>query len=121
MRHLAIVLFLSLAGPALADEPIATAPTTGPAAPQPSAALPPLAPPKPDQDLRPPLAMGPCGPEKVKADGSLETAPHGEVSVGAGSRGYREIGGAACQPIGQNGAVAISIDEAQEQRGRPRF
>ena len=109
MRHLAIVLFLSLAGPALADEPIATAPTTGPAAP------------KPDQDLRPPLAMGPCGPEKVKADGSLETAPHGEVSVGAGSRGYREIGGAACQPIGQNGALAISIDEAQGQRGRPRF
>jgi len=52
-----------------------------------------------------PVAMGPCGPEKVKPDGKLETAPHGEVEAGVGTGGYRHVAGMVCQPIGQNGAV----------------
>jgi hypothetical protein len=60
-----------------------------------------------------PIAMGPCGPEKVMPDGRLETAPHGEVEAGVGSNGYRSLAGAVCQPIGQDGAVAVSISETQ--------
>jgi hypothetical protein len=57
--------------------------------------------------------MGPCGPEKVKPDGRLETKPHGEIEAGVGTGGYRHVAGAVCQPIGQNGAVAVSVDETQ--------
>ncbi|HUO23235.1 MAG TPA: hypothetical protein VMU59_12025 [Caulobacteraceae bacterium] len=105
---------LLLAGPALADGPIATAPASGPTAPEPTTpvgALPPTAAAvSPDPQ---PMAMGPCGPEKIKPDGALDTAPHGEVEASVGTNGYRRIAGAVCQPIGQDGYVAISISDAQ--------
>ena len=106
-----VVLFL--AGPALADGPITTAPTRGPAAPQPTTPPPPLPSAAAASAESQPIAMGPCGPEKVKPDGRLETAPHGEVEAGVGTHGYRELGGAVCQPIGQDGAVAVSVGETQ--------
>ena len=62
--------------------------------------------------------MGPCGPEKVKPDGQLDTAPHGEVDAGVGSNGYRSLAGAVCQPIGQDGYVAASVSEAQGNNRR---
>jgi hypothetical protein len=34
--------------------------------------------------------------------------PHGEVRVGVGTRGYREVGGAVCQPLPGGGFVAVS-------------
>jgi hypothetical protein len=49
----------------------------------------------------------------VKPDGSLDTAPHGEVEAGVGTNGYRRIAGSVCQPIGQDGAVAVSVGETQ--------
>ena len=115
MRAMAFstALALFLAGPALADGPISTAPAAGPAAPQPTMPASPLPPPEVASAERPPIAMGPCGPEKVKPDGSLETAPHGEVEAGVGTNGYRHLAGVVCQPIGQNSAVTVSAGETQ--------
>ena len=109
----------ALPGAALADGPIATA-GAGPAAPQPTTPPPPLSSGDDAAHQGPLMAMGPCGPEKVKADGSLATTPHGEIEVGAGTHGYREIAGSVCQPIGQDGAVALSIGQAQGNWGYGR-
>ena len=38
-----------------------------------------------------------------------DRAPHGEVSVAVGSRGYREVGGVVTQPIGDCGQITIGI------------
>ena len=114
----AFAAVLIAASPALADGPITTAPTTGPAAPQPTTPAPPLPPPGADADKAQPVAMGPCGPEKVRPDGRLDTAPHGEVEAGVGTNGYRHLAGAVCQPIGQSGAVAISVSQTQGDWGR---
>ena len=103
---------LFLAGPALADGPVATAGGTGAAPPQTSTPAP--LPVEGALTARgPPVAMGPCGPEQVKPDGKLDTAPHGEVDVGVGTSGYRHVGGAVCQPIGQDGFVAASASYSQ--------
>jgi hypothetical protein len=111
---LATAVALFVAGPVLADDPITTAPAAGPAAPQPTSPPPPLTPDRVHPAEDQPMAMGPCGPEKVKADGSLATTPHGEVEAGVGTNGYRHLAGAVCQPIGQNGgAVAIGVSQTQ--------
>ena len=107
------VALLFLAGPALADGPVATAGGAPTAAPTPAtapAALPIAGPTSPDGQ---PVAMGPCGPEKVKPDGKLDTAPHGEVEAGVGTSGYRHLAGAVCQPVGQDGFVAASASYSQ--------
>ena len=39
---------------------------------------------------------------------------------GVGTHGYREVGGSICQPVGQNGAVSISVDETQGNWGYRR-
>lgn len=109
----ATVVVLFFAGPALADGPIATAPAAGPAAPQPTTPASPLPLPGTFSADSQPIAMGPCGPEKVKPDGSLETAPHGEVEAGVGTNGYRHLAGVVCQPIGQDSAVTVSASETQ--------
>ncbi len=104
--------FLLLAGPALADGPVATAGGAGTAPPQASTPAPlPVEGALPASG--PPVAMGPCGPEQVKPDGKLDTAPHGEVDLGVGTSGYRHVGGAVCQPIGQDGFVAASASYSQ--------
>ncbi len=123
MRTLALAAAaaLILAGSALAQAPIATAPASGPAAPQPTTAPLPLPPEDADETPQgPQIALGPCGPEKVKADGTLETKPHGEVEAGVGTGGYRRIAGAVCQPLGQTGAVAVSISDTQSDGGHRR-
>ena len=111
---------LLLAGPALADGPVTTASPAGSAAPQPTAAPPPLPLSDAETEHGPPVAMGPCGPEKVKPDGRLETAPHGEVDVSAGTRGYHQFAGAVCQPIGQDGFVAVGANQTQVPSFRGR-
>jgi hypothetical protein len=108
---------LLLSGPALAEDPIATA-AEHPAAPQPpapeSTTPVPLPPADAAQPVRAqPVALGPCGPEKVKPDGTLETKPHGEVEVGVGTGGYRHASAVVCQPIGQNGAVTVGVSDTQ--------
>jgi hypothetical protein len=108
------------AGPALAQGPITTAPAAGPSAPQPTAAPPPLRAAGEAHAEEPQVAMGPCGPEKVKADGKLETKPHGEVEAGIGTGGYRHVAGVVCQPIGQNSALTVGVSDTQFDRSRRR-
>jgi hypothetical protein len=116
MRLILSFAFLAsalLAAPALADGPVTTASPAGSAAPQPTAAPPSLPLSGAENVQGPPLAMGPCGPEKVKPDGRIETAPHGEVDASVGTRGYHRLAGAVCQPIGQDGFVAVSASQTQ--------
>ena len=121
MRVLTLAAMLLLcAAPAWADGPIATVSSAQASAPQPSTAPPPLSSPRAVAGDGPPVAMGPCGLEKVKPNGELDTAPHGEVSAGVGNHGYRELGGSICQPIGQNGAVSLSVDATQGNGGYGR-
>jgi hypothetical protein len=118
MRLLFIAAALCLAaGGAWADGPVTTASSAEQAPPQPQGAPPPLAG-VADSAWPQRVAMGPCGPERVKPDGKLDTAPHGVVEAGIGTHGYRHLAGAVCQPIGQNGAVAVSASVGQAQWGR---
>ena len=110
---IATVAFLFIAGPALADGPVATAGGSGPTAPQPETPPAPLPTAGAAAAEEQPIAMGPCGPEKVKPDGQLETKPHGEIEAGVGTGGYRHVAGAICQPIGQTGAVAVGVSDTQ--------
>ena len=115
----AAVVFL-FATPALAEEPIATAAAAGPSAPQPNAPPPPLPAAGAPAALEQPVAMGPCGPEKVKPDGRLETAPHGEVEAAIGTNGLRHVAGVVCQPIGQDSAVTVGVSDTQADRSYRR-
>ena len=54
------------------------------------------------------VLMTACGPEAVNDQGAPVLAPHGEVSVGVGTRGYREVSGSVCQPLPGGGFVAVS-------------
>jgi hypothetical protein len=113
MRTVLIAAALCLvAGAAWADGPVTTTSDAARAPPQPQAAPPPLAG-VTDNASPQPMAMGPCGPERVKPDGKLDTAPHGEIEAGVGTHGYRHVAGAICQPIGQNGAIAVSAGQSQ--------
>ncbi|THD58625.1 hypothetical protein [Phenylobacterium sp.] len=45
----------------------------------------------------------------IKADGK----PHGEVWAGAGTQGYREVGGVVTQPVGDCSSVTLMVDHTQ--------
>lgn len=124
---ISISLAGSLAGGAYADEAIPTAPRSGPSAPPTTApgegggeGVRPLDAMAPESR---PVAMGLCGPQAVKADGSLETKPHGMIEAGVGTGGYRHLAASVCQPIGQNAAVAVSVSDTRGTFGsrRARF
>ncbi len=103
---------LIASGPAWAQEAIATANNTPPPAPAPTAAPILLARHQGFSDEGAPL-VGPCGAVGEVHDGVAEKpdkAPHGEVSAGVGTHGYREIGGAVCVPVGDRTAVSIAFD-----------
>lgn len=117
---LALALSLSAGAAAMAQEAI---PTAGGAQSNVSPK-----PPATDNDLRPhdefadgPLGpkMGPCGPVETP-DGKADYSPHGEVHAGVGTHGYRNIGGAICKPLGDNGAIAIAIDKTDGDYGYGR-
>ena len=102
------------------DAPIST--SNGSAAPKAETAPPkPVAPPvarttaeQIDDYLRssPALADGETGPD----DGlPLDTGVHGEVSVGVGTHGYREVYVRAETPIGTRGRLSVAVGET---RGR---
>jgi hypothetical protein len=61
---------------------------------------------------------GPCGPTVVNSDdpnAAPDTRAHGEVSVGVGTGGYREVGGYVCKPLPDGGSIAIGGGEMQGQ------
>ncbi|HZC17766.1 MAG TPA: hypothetical protein VE309_13490 [Caulobacteraceae bacterium] len=43
---------------------------------------------------------------------------HGEISVGAGTNGYREVSGAATVPLGDTGQASIEVDSEQSSHHR---
>jgi len=117
---LALAFSLSAGAAALAQEAIPTAGGAQSNVSPKTAAAP--------SDLRPldefadgPLGpkMGPCGPLET-ADGKPDHSAHGEVHAGVGTHGYRNIGGAVCKPIGDNGAIAIAIDKTDGDYGYGR-
>jgi hypothetical protein len=121
MRVLAVTTLAALmigacANVALADGPIATAAPSD--AHPPAAETPgPLNAAKPDgaDEVGP---IGPCGrPISVDANGKPDLRPSGEVSVGVGTRGYREVSGTVCKPTANGGFVAISAGQIQAPSG----
>jgi hypothetical protein len=48
----------------------------------------------------------------------LDHKVHGEVSVGVGTNGYREVGGVVTGPIGDDGQATIAIGTGQAGGGR---
>ncbi|MGH6986302.1 MAG: hypothetical protein ACRED9_05615 [Caulobacteraceae bacterium] len=114
-RPLLLAALLALAAsPALAQDAVPTAGGAGRGAPAAAPAPGPLTPDQMSVDDIGPL-MGPCGPtgRDAKNPDKPDSKPHGEVFVGAGTRGYREAGGIVCQPIGANSSVTLSVDAAK--------
>jgi hypothetical protein len=119
-RALPALLILAFAAPAWADGTIATA--SGRPAPASASLPPPLDEAAPADDSGPaPPRMGPCGPVRATADGKPDQSIHGEVGLGVGTGGYREMDFAACKPIGNDGgAIAVNIEQSQGDWGRRR-
>jgi hypothetical protein len=97
-------LCLASAGPALAQEgPIASAPSTDVDA-QIRAYL--------DGSPSPlPAADGPTGP--AEAPPVFDKAPHGEVGVGIGSNGYRNLYASTIVPVGDIGTAAVAVSDTR--------
>ena len=58
-----------------------------------------------------------CAPNGSKASGG-DGKPHGEVWAGAGTRGYRDVGGVVTQPVGACGSVTLMVDHTEGGFGR---
>jgi hypothetical protein len=52
-------------------------------------------------------------PEAERCAIATDGRPHGEVWVGVGTRGYREIGGVVTQQIGRCGSVTIGVSKVE--------
>jgi hypothetical protein len=107
-----VVAGLIASGPTWAQEAIATATNTP--APAPTSTAPPLSLGHHQgfSDEGAPL-VGPCGAVGQVHDGVAEKPdknPHGFVTAGVGTNGYREIGGAVCVPIGDHAAVSVAVN-----------
>ena len=113
----ALALALICGGSVRAQEAIPTAQRPAADAPSPGAATP-ITTLDAERDRYddggPGPLIGPCGPTgpNARGDGPDHKA-HGEVTVGAGTQGYREAGAVICQPIGDNAAVTVAIDAGQ--------
>ncbi|HEY3800753.1 MAG TPA: hypothetical protein VGL58_20555 [Caulobacteraceae bacterium] len=114
----ALAASLALAVPAFADGPIATADpgATPPASTDTPAPLPDhngASMPVPASEV-----MGPCGPEKIGADGKPQKTAHGEIDAGVDSRGGHMVSGTVCKPVGDNGGyVEVSAGTASADNG----
>ena len=66
------------------------------------------------------VVSGPCGSTSASDDPSSppDTHPHGEVSVGVGTNGYREVSGYVCKRTADGGSVAIGVATQQGGWGR---
>jgi len=119
MRSILALALMFTPGLALAGEVVATSPAT-----QSAPAAAPVSPLRvadaadPNGDGR--VVAGPCGPEAVGDDGKVATNAHGFAEAGVGTGGYRHLGGAVCQPLGDNAAVAVSVSETQGDGWRAR-
>jgi hypothetical protein len=65
------------------------------------------------------VAITPRRGDDLSRDGPLpDHKVHGEVTVGVGTNGYREVSGAVAGPIGKDGDMMIAIDVGSENYGR---
>ena len=65
------------------------------------------------------VATTPCGSAVSASDDPSvppDTHPHGEVSVGAGTGGYREVSGYVCKPLANGGVIAIGAGNVQDHQ-----
>jgi hypothetical protein len=115
-RVLALVAAATLlaGSSAFADETVTTATPSDAHPPGAGAPAPgPLVPPPARRASEGDVLMTACGPEPVNADGVAAMTPHGQVSVGTGTHGYREVGGSVCQPLPGGAWVAVSADSSR--------
>lgn len=114
MRAAALILGLFAIGAAHAQEAIPTATDTRQGGAPATTSGPPIR--LPDRAVERyddgPHPVGPCGAVAKTAGGKPDRAPHGDIHAGVGTRGYREIGGVVCTPIGDKGAMVIAVDAA---------
>jgi hypothetical protein len=115
MRRLTVatLAWLWAVAPALADAPIATSNPAQAAPPASTAVAPPLAGSEGVAGDDQAIAIGPCGPTRARADGSPDHAAHGAVEVGVGTNGYRHVAATVCKPIGDGGAISVSVGDGQ--------
>ena len=109
---LLVTVGIVTSAPCWAQEAIATANNTVPPIPATTAAPLFLRDHQGFSDEGPPL-VGPCGAVGEIRDGEPQKPdkdPHGYVSAGVGTHGYREVGGAVCVPVGDHTAVSIAFD-----------
>ncbi|HEX4197742.1 MAG TPA: hypothetical protein VHZ26_09885 [Caulobacteraceae bacterium] len=94
--------FAQAAAPAGPDQVVNTAPA-GPAAP-----------PKTAPNGQVASVADAVSEEDVEDDGPVrDNRVHGEISVGAGTNGYRQVGGVATVPLGDTGQATIAVDSEQ--------
>ena len=102
-----LVAWAALTAPALADPAAAAAATPASDAPLATAKGTPAAPPSTTQaDIQRFIDEGAADD---KAGPLPDRKPHGYVSVGVGSHGYKEVAGAITAPVG-NAEVSLAID-----------
>jgi hypothetical protein len=121
-RALPLMIVAGLIGcaPAGAQEAIATASNAPPLAPSNLAAPLALGRHQGFSDEGAPI-IGPCGAVGDVHDGVAEKPdknPHGSISAGVGTHGYRDVGGAVCVPLGDHAAVSIAFDAGRFDGGR---
>jgi hypothetical protein len=121
MRFIAASLLALTLAPGLAfaaDEAISTAPVVGQSQPAPAAVPPLRAADANGSDDGSHVQMGPCGPQRVDADGKTDNRAHGFVEGGVGTSGYRHVAAGVCKPLANGGAVAVSVSDTQAQGRR---
>jgi hypothetical protein len=90
----------AVAQAAAQDQVVATAPSTSPPKAQPAAHV--------------ASVSDAAEQERIEDDGPLrDNRVHGEVGVGVGTNGYRQIGGVVTAPIGDIGQATIAVDSSQ--------
>ncbi|HTX50709.1 MAG TPA: hypothetical protein VME40_15105 [Caulobacteraceae bacterium] len=104
-----------LGAPAMADGPIATSNPAQAPAPMQVGGPPPLT--RDDSadsfGAAPARVIGPCGPTQATPDGRPDATPHGEVSAGVGTDGYRQLSAVVCKPLGAAGSLTIGAGTTQ--------
>ena len=107
MRASFILLTALIAGPALAAEPttaeapLSTAASTTSVADQIDAYL----------KSSPALEVSDDTPQGVVPSGDRK--PHGEVSIGVGTGGYRSVYARTDLPLGENGRLSIAVEDTR--------
>jgi hypothetical protein len=94
--------FAQAAAPADPAQVVATAPSA------------PAPPPQQKPDGQVASVSDAAADDSVKDDGPVrDNRVHGEISVGVGTNGYREVSGVATAPIGDIGQATIAIGSEQ--------